>query len=172
MPVVVPTSNEGNLYALGAIQEYVRSVSFEEFAAVFQSPALELTIVPSTSKRGGTLAPKEPTKEPAEHHKKVCFLKKRPGNPFPDMISLGRGFTNDIAIGLETVSKVHVYFRLEGSEWSITDHRSQNGTALNDKPLEPNKTYPVRDGDRLRIGLDVNATFNGPETFYKRLRGA
>src|SRR5207302_1417787 len=48
----------------------------------------------------------------AAYHDRVAFLTKRPGNPFPQMVSIGRAMNNDIVILLETISKLHGYFWL------------------------------------------------------------
>ena len=184
---VVPVSSDG-FYDLGAVEQFARRSSFDEFVSVFGLPALQMMIASATgptplersikptlnnendTRRDESASAPSPMRSYA---KKVCFLKKRPGNPFPNMVSIGRAMNNDIAIVLETVSKVHAYFLNEGPErWSLIDHRSKNGTLLNNKALEPSKNHPVRDGDTIRIGLEVMATFYGPKSFYTRLRGA
>jgi len=185
---LVPVSNDDGFYDLDALGLFARRVSFDEFFAAFKSPALQMTIAaerassqaalersikPTLSEDKDTRREESDSSRVLHYAKKVCFLRKRPGNPFPNMISVGRAMKNDIAIVLETVSKVHAYFLNEGNErWSLADHKSKNGTFLNNKALEPSKSTPIRDGDVIRIGLEVSATFFGPKAFYTRLRGA
>lgn len=102
---------------------------------------------------------------------RVAFLLKRPGNPFPNMISIGRAASCDIVVALETVSKVHGYFLREPDGWAYTDYRSTNGTWVNDKRVEKGERRRIEDRDALRIGLDLRATFLAPSSLYERLRG-
>src|SRR5581483_8655208 len=44
------------------------------------------------------------------YHGRAAFVAKRPGNPFPNMISLGRSTSNDLVLALDTISKLHGYF--------------------------------------------------------------
>jgi hypothetical protein len=99
------------------------------------------------------------------------FLVKRPGNPFPQFISVGRAGNNDIVLSVESVSKFHCYFTIEGDAWFLTDFRSTNGTELNGKRLEPTVATRVKDGDRIRFGEHVVALFLEPGSLYAKLRG-
>ena len=67
---------------------------------------------------------------------KVAFVTKRPGNPFGHLVSIGRSPQNDITVAVESVSKVHGYFMVEGSSWCYTDHGSTNGSMLGDQILQ------------------------------------
>jgi hypothetical protein len=65
--------------------------------------------------------------------------------------SIGRdALTNQIALSLDpAVSRRHAVLRLEGSEVVLADLGSQNGTFLNDQPVD---VTPVHNGDILLIG--------------------
>ena len=102
---------------------------------------------------------------------RVVFLAKRPGNPFPNMISLGRATSNDIVIPLETISKLHGYFLREGDAYFYTDYQSTNGSLVNGKKLDKGEKRLLSDGDRMKLGLDVNAVFLMPATLYARVHG-
>jgi len=197
MAVPAPSRDAEGFVTLEALRAYGRSVSTEAFAAQFPAPALQVTAVEAKRLGGG---PQEPTvversirptivSEEEEdvpsrrrtqrfgtetgatrYQKKVAFLVKRPGNPFPQMISVGRAMNNDVALMLGSVSKMHGFFMLEGQTWSFTDRRSTNGTTLNGTRLEPDKKYPIKDGETLRIGLELVATFLVPQSLYLRLR--
>lgn len=99
------------------------------------------------------------------------FLVKRPGNPFPRFVSLGRAANNDLVFAVDSVSKFHAYFTLEAGRWSITDYRSTNGTELNGRRLEPTVAAPVKDGDRIRVGEHVTVQFLEPLSLHAKLEG-
>jgi hypothetical protein len=101
----------------------------------------------------------------------VGFLVKRPTNPFPNFVSVGRSANNDLVIGVETVSKLHAYFTHEGGVWRVTDHRSTNGTQLNGKAVPPETPEPVKDGDRIQVGKEISVVFLEPRSLYARARG-
>ena len=100
----------------------------------------------------------------------VGFLVKRPGNPFPNFVSVGRAANNDLVIGVETVSKLHAYFTFEDGAWRLTDYRSTNGTRLNGEAIEGGQPVPVSDGDQLLIGKEVTAVFLTPASLHARAR--
>ncbi len=87
------------------------------------------------------------------------------------MVSLGRVATNDVVVSLETVSKLHGYFLKEGEGWLYTDYRSTNGTLLNGKVVEKAAKVPLSDGDRIRLGSELEATFLAPGSLHDLLLG-
>ncbi|MEM7354072.1 MAG: FHA domain-containing protein [Acidobacteriota bacterium] len=103
---------------------------------------------------------------------RVTFIAKRPGNPFAHLISVGRSPKNDITIAVNSVSKVHGYFVPDGDRWSFTDHGSSNGSTLNGEVLASGQHYPLKDGDRLTLGLEVTLELLSPESLYRRVREA
>jgi hypothetical protein len=111
--------------------------------------------------------PRDPA-ELARYVGRVAFLTKRPGNLFPDMITVGRVFNADITVVVGSVSKVHGYFREEAGVWSYTDQRATNGTFVNTKRLAEGERVVLRDGDRLQLGSDVVCTFLGPAALAQR----
>lgn len=186
----VPLPDGEGLVDTDALREFANSVSRGQFESAFPMPALRLRMAalpPAASEsRSPTERMIQPTSDeetgahdtreraaPRPPRQAIAFLRKRPGNPFPAIISIGRAANNDIALLFETISKVHAYLVNEGSNlWLLADNRSKNGTALNKKALEPSKRYPVRDGDEIQIGFEVGATLLFPATLYDRLRGA
>lgn len=103
---------------------------------------------------------------------RVVFLAKRPGNPFPEMITVGRALNNDIAFVIGSISKVHGYFRQEPGRWSFTDQRSRNGTSHGGRRLASGVAVVLQDGDRLEFGPDIACTFLLPVSLARRLTGA
>jgi hypothetical protein len=100
----------------------------------------------------------------------VGFLVKRPGNPFPNFVSVGRAANNDLVIGVETISKLHAYFTYEDGAWNLTDYRSTNGTRLNGSPIEAGTAVRLRDGDQLLVGKEVTAIFMTPASLHAKAR--
>lgn len=101
----------------------------------------------------------------------VGFLVKRPGNPFPQFVSVGRASNNDLVFAVDSVSKFHGYFTHDGEEWALTDYRSTNGTLLNGRKLDPAVATPIRSGDRIRFGTHLLAEFLDPAALHAKLCG-
>lgn len=76
-----------------------------------------------------------------------------------DTFSIGRG---DATAGLDYVleeagvSRVHAEIMKGDDGYEVKDAGSTNGTSLNEEPLIAYQTYPLRDGDEIRI---VRQTF-------------
>jgi len=88
----------------------------------------------------------------------VVPVLKRPENPYPDRISVGRAQNCDVVVRDGTVSKLHGHFTAVGpSEAQLVDRGSHNGTTLNGTPV---KSDPVRvvSGDKIVFG-DVVVQF-------------
>ena len=100
---------------------------------------------------------------------RVAFLCKRPGNPYAHLISIGRSASNDIAVAVDSVSKVHGYFARDDESWCFTDHGSTNGSQLNDQPVVAGQKNVLRDGDVLQLGLEVTLQYFSPERLYNRV---
>jgi hypothetical protein len=146
-------------------------MSADDFAREFPRPALVLR---GSGKVGESFAQTAVIAGGASplmrYNDRVAFLTKREGNPFPHMVSVGRALNNDVVIVLSTVSKLHGYFLCEGAAWSFIDHRSKNGTQLNDKAVKPSERQKLADGDRIRLGLELQAVFLSPRSLYDFLR--
>ncbi len=99
---------------------------------------------------------------------KLAFIAKRPGNPFAHLISVGRSASNDITIAVDSVSKVHGYFVLDGGGWCFTDHGSTNGTTLNGDELSTGEKYRLFDGSMLQLGVEATVEYLSPDALYDR----
>ena len=95
---------------------------------------------------------------------------KRPGTPFPHMISVGRSANNDIVLAFPAVSKLHAFFSHvpETGEWTLVDAESSNGTFLDDRRLVAHERYAVADGTRLVFG-DIGLGWISSETMFESL---
>lgn len=67
-----------------------------------------------------------------------------------DEVVVGRGSTGHVTIDDPMLSRRHIRIDLSGSEPSLEDLHSRNGTQLNGRPLVGRAT--LKDGDRIRIG--------------------
>ena len=50
------------------------------------------------------------------------------------------------------VSRLHLFIKLEGARVVVVDNKSSNGTKVNGHLLQPDKSYPIRNGDELALG--------------------
>ncbi len=101
----------------------------------------------------------------------VAPIQKRPGNPFGDMIFLGRTRACDLTVNLSTVSKLHAYFTRSRGSWHVVDKGSTNGTFVAEARLTPNQPTLITSGNRLRFG-DLEATFADPRDLVTALDDA
>ena len=97
-------------------------------------------------------------------HGKLAFLSKRPGNPFPHMITIGRARNSDLVINSASISKVHAYFLRTDDGWRLVDQRSRNGTFVDGVALEPGQQEALSDRARIHLGEHVKLEFLLPQT--------
>jgi hypothetical protein len=67
-----------------------------------------------------------------------------------DEVVIGRGSVGHVTIDDPMLSRRHIRIDLSGSEPTLEDLHSRNGTQLNGRPLIGRAT--LKDGDRIRIG--------------------
>ena len=80
-------------------------------------------------------------------------VSKRPGNPFPERISVGRANNCDVVLRFPFVSKLHAHFLAgDGAGLRLSDHRSANGTAVGGRALGSGETVDIHSGDWVGIG--------------------
>lgn len=85
----------------------------------------------------------------------VMPIVKKPENPFPDRVSVGRAQNCDVVIRDPSISKLHGHFRALGvSEADFTDLKSANGTKVNGK-LVQSTAVRVVSGDTMIFGSIV-----------------
>ena len=170
-------SDADGFAAFEEIQDRARQLPRDEFVRHFPVPALlvvyrepEVGSEPVDPASQGVQLLTVSIKSAAilRYLNRLAFLCKKPGNHFAHLVSIGRSVSNDIAITVDSVSKVHGYFALDGDDWTFTDHSSTNGSLLNDKPLAAGQKNTLRDGDLLQLGLEVTLELFLPERLYDR----
>ena len=87
-------------------------------------------------------------------------------NPFDGMITIGRAPNNDIILHLSSVSKLHGYFRREGTKWLLQDKGSSNGTIVNGARLKPEEACALDDGAHVLFGPDADCLFKLPLSLH------
>jgi hypothetical protein len=70
--------------------------------------------------------------------------------------TLGREASCTIALDEPRASRLHAEIAFDGAEFVLKDHKSRNGTFLNDKPVD---TAPLKFGDVIGIG-DLKLAFD------------
>lgn len=90
---------------------------------------------------------------PSRSHWQATRIAKRPGNPYPDRMSVGRAFNCDVVLRFPVVSKLHAHFSLTAEgQLQLVDLGSSNGTWHNGQRLEPGRPVIVRPSDLLSFG--------------------
>lgn len=172
-----PAEAPGEFVELAVLARAARSRSAEEFAAVYPAPGLLIELAGARQSSGGEERPQDGhlltltvrSVDFLPYLGRVGFLLKRPGNPFPRMISLGRTSSMDLVLEVRSISKFHGYFEESDGSWTYVDHDSTNGSWLNGQRLEGGERYVLATGDRLRFGLDVEAVFLPSGDLYRRV---
>jgi hypothetical protein len=84
---------------------------------------------------------------------RMLEIRKRPGNPFPDRIGVGRAQNCDVVLRLPFVSKLHAHFLPGvGAGLRVVDSRSANGTSVNGRELEKGEAADATSGDWIGFG--------------------
>jgi hypothetical protein len=140
-----------------ALAELARSLSKSEFVARHPSWFLVIAQVPEPLAMGfeTKLMPRHVLHTPAARdgvHYEVLEIKKAPGNPYPERISVGRARNCDVVLRYPLVSKLHAHFLvLPGRAIELVDHRSKNGTRVNGQALAGDQPTRVAAGDTLEF---------------------
>ncbi|NXY81265.1 RNF8 ligase, partial [Alcedo cyanopectus] len=75
-------------------------------------------------------------------------------------VTIGRGLDLTYQLVSQTcplmISRKHCVFQqnTEG-QWTVKDNKSLNGVWLNKQRLDPSKTYPIAEGDRIQLGVPL-----------------
>ncbi|MEM1181781.1 MAG: FHA domain-containing protein [Acidobacteriota bacterium] len=176
-----PHANDEGFTPFSAVKTDAKAMDLGQFIAAYPRPAL--LAVDRERSNSGLRRMLEPVDRGVQllteriegvailrYLGKVAFLAKRPGNPYQHLISIGRSHTNDITVAVESVSKVHGYFVLDGDTWRFNDHGSTNGSRIGRKVLNKNEKALLTDGETIKLGLDVSFRFLAPHSLYREAR--
>ncbi len=83
---------------------------------------------------------------------RVWFLVKKRENRSVPRIILGRTADADVAVPELSISVQHCAFEATPFGLRLIDIESTNGTLLNGQPIPPNRSMPLKSGNRLVIG--------------------
>jgi hypothetical protein len=100
---------------------------------------------------------------------RILPVRKKPDNPYPDRISVGRATNCDVVIRLPFVSKVHAHLVVEPDEsLSLRGNQPDNPTLHNGRRLEPGASCRLAVGDLVGIGT-LEFEFVDAERLYQLL---
>ncbi|MBW2177822.1 MAG: FHA domain-containing protein [Deltaproteobacteria bacterium] len=68
-------------------------------------------------------------------------------------VSIGRDSSNDIVIPKESISSLHATIDYKNGYYYLEDHRSTNGTRLNEKPIKENNPVRLKSGDKIHFAI-------------------
>jgi pSer/pThr/pTyr-binding forkhead associated (FHA) protein len=80
------------------------------------------------------------------------------GTPFPELtfdgprVVVGRGAGCDMRLPDPSVSHRHVTFRAAGSDWTLVDEGSTNGTFVGEERVQAQAPRPIAGGEMVRVG--------------------
>lgn len=94
-------------------------------------------------------------KSTSQKHRATLVMIKgsNPGQEFPLSEHTTIGREADISIADSAASREHAEVVLSGSDWSVADLDSTNGTELNGEALSGSR--PISHGDKITIGRTV-----------------
>lgn len=91
--------------------------------------------------------------DPYSNEWRIVAVTKRPGNPFPERMTIGRTTNCDIVLRYPFISKVHAHILREpGGGFSIHDNRPQNFSFHQGRMLPPGSTQKLAIGDSIGFG--------------------
>ena len=178
--VTVAGADRHGFVRLARLHEEALALGYEDFVARYPMPALmavprgmtpeDLQADPSGDDSGRFQLLTRAIRSPGFllDLGKVAFVAKRPGNPFPHLVSIGRSPMNDITVAVDSVSKVHGYFVPDGKGWAFTDRGSTNGSKVDDRPATEGEPYPIGEGTNLHLGLEALFEIHSPDSLYRR----
>ena len=91
--------------------------------------------------------------DPFARQWQVFPVTKRPGNPYPERLTVGRATNCDIVLRVPFISKVHAHILLEpDGSFSLQDAESSHFTFLNHRKLAPGMARKLQVGDAIGFG--------------------
>lgn len=99
----------------------------------------------------------------------VIPIEKASGNPYADLISVGRAKNCDIVLRHSSVSKLHAYLTVLGAELvKLVDSGSANGTTVNGNQAKPRMPLLLTPDDTIVFG-EVGTRLVSADALYQLL---
>lgn len=174
----VPGTDPRGFIAVETLERVARGMSPEEFCATYPVPALvfvaieeEKLMTEDTTQHDSGKRPTAPGKGGGAmaYNRRVAFLVKRKGNPFPDTIMIGRAPNNDLVVDMPSVSKFHATFENVQESWRLVPLPAVNGTTVNGAQVLQDQKRLLAEGDKVRFGEELEARFMPGESLYRWL---
>ncbi len=70
-----------------------------------------------------------------------------------ESVSIGRDSSNDIVIPMDSISSFHSTIEYRNGYFYLEDHRSTNGTRLNNQKLKENQPVRLKSGDKIHFAV-------------------
>ncbi len=159
-----------------------QSCSRQEFVRKFERPFLlrRAAVAPSPrrddwadpiefkTRVGGEVSEPEPVSGDGEILE-VIPIEKASGNPYADLISIGRAKNCDIVLRHSSVSKLHAYLTVLGAELvKLVDSGSANGTTVNGDVAKPRMPKLLTPDDTIVFG-EVTTRLVSADALYPLL---
>ena len=91
--------------------------------------------------------------DPYAQEWRIAPIRKRPENPYPDRISVGRATNCDVVLRVHFISKVHAHILREpDGTYSLRDNQAVAPTACNGRKLAAGSKQPLAVGDQIALG--------------------
>lgn len=100
---------------------------------------------------------------------RLVRIRKRGGNPFAMMITIGRALNNDIHIPGKDVSKFHAFLAQSGDSWTLTDAGSTNGSFMAGEQLPLRTACPIEIGAPAILGSTQVTVLQGKQLYQHLL---
>ncbi|MBT8373895.1 MAG: VWA domain-containing protein [Deltaproteobacteria bacterium] len=118
----------------------------------------------TTQKKVGALPPQEPPKGQAEliDTENVVTETDLSIPITSKIVKIGRDESNDIVIPKDSISSLHATIEYRNGYFYLEDHRSTNGTRLNNIKVKENTPMRLKSGDKIQFAI-FNFRFLMPE---------
>jgi FHA domain len=108
--------------------------------------------------------------DPFAEEWRIAPVKKRPSNPFPERMTVGRATNCDIILRVPFISKVHAHILVgPSSSFSIHDNGPSNRTFHKHRLLAADSTEKLEVGDTIGFG-SLEVEFVDSNRLYEVLR--
>jgi len=146
----VNTSNSTPLFLSGLIIIVILIVFL-----IYLNKRKEMTRGQATKVPAGDLPPQEPPEGQAEliDAENVVTDNELSIPIQQKIVKIGRDESNDIVIPKDSISSLHATIEYRNGYYYLEDHRSTNGTRLNDLKVNENTPMRLKSGDKIQFAI-------------------